>query len=163
MKNSLKEIVKILFERNETISTMESCTGGGVADKITSIEGSSEILKFSAVTYSNEFKIKMGISKDIIDKYSVYSIETAHEMSKCISSFTNSDYGIGVTGKLNKADLNNKSGNDNEVFVSIYDKGNDKYYDLDIFVTKDNREDNKLEVIEKIVDKLLSILKNSLI
>ena len=161
MEEKLKEIVKILTERNETISTMESCTGGGIVNKITNVSGSSEVLKFSAVTYCNEFKIKMGVSKDVIDKYSVYSIETAHEMSKCISNFTGSNYGIGVTGKLNKADPNNKEGSDNEVFVSIYEKDNDRYYDLDIFVTNDSREDNKLEVIEKIVDTFIGILKTA--
>lgn len=73
----MKEIVELLKQNKKTISTMESCTGGGVANSITNIEGASEILKFSAVTYSNEFKIKMGVDKNIIDKYTVYSIETA--------------------------------------------------------------------------------------
>ena len=54
----MREVVEKLIEQGKTISTMESCTGGGVADSITSIEGASEILKFSAVTYSNEFKIE---------------------------------------------------------------------------------------------------------
>ena len=159
MEKKLKEIVKILTEKNETISTMESCTGGGLADKITNVSGSSEVFKFSAVTYCNEFKVKMGVSKDIIDEYSVYSIETAHEMARNISDFTNSNYGIGITGKLKKADPNNEEGSDNEVFVSIYESTSERYYDLDIFVTRENREDNKLEVIEKTTDKLLSILK----
>lgn len=159
MEKKLKEIVKILTEKNETISTMESCTGGGLADKITNVSGSSEVFKFSAVTYCNEFKVKMGVSKDIIDVYSVYSIETAHEMARNISDFTNSNYGIGITGKLKKADSNNEEGSDNEVFVSIYESTSERYYDLDIFVTRENREDNKLEVIEKTIDKLLSILK----
>ena len=92
---SFKKIVLELIKRGETIATMESCTGGGVVDAITSIEGASEVLKFSAVTYSNEGKIKMGVSKEVIDKYSVYSIETAMEMSKNISNFTNSNYGVG--------------------------------------------------------------------
>lgn len=159
MEKKLKEIVKILTEKKETISTMESCTGGGLADKITNVSGSSEVFKFSAVTYCNEFKVKMGVSKDIIDEYSVYSIETAHEMARNISDFTNSNYGIGITGKLKKADSNNEEGSDNEVFVSIYESTSERYYDLDIFVTRENREDNKLEVIEKTIDKLLSILK----
>ncbi len=159
MEKELKEIVKILTEKKETISTMESCTGGGLADKITNVSGSSEVFKFSAVTYCNEFKVKMGVSKDIIDVYSVYSIETAHEMARNISDFTNSNYGIGITGKLKKADSNNEEGSDNEVFVSIYESTSERYYDLDIFVTRENREDNKLEVIEKTIDKLLSILK----
>ena len=66
---------------------MESCTGGGVANAITNCEGASEILKFSAVTYSNEYKIKMGVSSEVIDKYTVYSMETADEMSKNITKF----------------------------------------------------------------------------
>ena len=77
---TFKKIIEELTKRGETIATMESCTGGGVADAITSIEGASEVLKFSAVTYSNEYKIKMGVSKDVIDTYSVYSMETAHEI-----------------------------------------------------------------------------------
>ena len=115
----LEEIVKILTEQNKTVSTMESCTGGALANAITNIPGASEILKFSAVTYSNEFKIKMGVPKDIIDTYSVYSMETAIEMSKKISEFTNSNYGIGITGKLNRVDPHNLSGDDNIVYFSI--------------------------------------------
>ena len=70
----MKKVVDKLIKLNKTVSTMESCTGGFIASSITDIEGASDILKFSAVTYSNEYKIKMGVSKEIIDKYSVYSI-----------------------------------------------------------------------------------------
>lgn len=153
---TFKKIIEELTKRGETISTMESCTGGGVADAITSIEGASEVLKFSAVTYSNEYKIKMGVNPDIIDKYSVYSIETAHEMALNISKFTNSDIGIGITGKLNRADENNNFGKDNEVFISIYYKNN--YYDMNVIVDKKSRKDNKLVIIELIIEKLEEIL-----
>ncbi len=112
----MNKIVNKLIELNKTISTMESCTGGFLASEITNISGSSEILKFSAVTYSNEYKIKMGVSSKAIDKYSVYSIEVAHEMSKCISAFSNSNYGVGITGKINGVDKNNMFGEDNVVF-----------------------------------------------
>ena len=139
----MKEVVELLIKEKKTISTMESCTGGGVVNEITSVEGASEILKFSAITYSNEFKIKMGVSEDIIDKYSVYSRETADEMSKNISLFTNSNYGIGVTGKLNRVDINNPYGEDNIVYISIYDK------------------ENKELVIEKVKELLLKLLKNN--
>ena len=57
----MKKIVKMLKKKNKTISTMESCTGGLVASSITDIPDASIVLKFSAVTYSNEFKIKMGL------------------------------------------------------------------------------------------------------
>ncbi len=153
---TFKDIIEELTKRGETIATMESCTGGGVANAITSIEGASEVLKFSAVTYSNEYKIKMGVSKDVIDTYSVYSMETAHEMALNISKFANADIGIGITGKLNRADQNNNFGKDNEVFISILYK--DKYYDMDINVDKKSRAENKEVIIELIIDKLGEVL-----
>lgn len=154
----MERVVNRLIELNKTISTMESCTGGGVASAITNIEGSSAILKFSAVTYSNEFKIKMGVSEDTIEKYSVYSLEVAKEMSKQISVFTNSNYGVGVTGKLNRQDVNNLYGKDNRVFVSIYDKDNDEYHTMSIDVDKQTRKENKQLVIDIITNTLITLL-----
>lgn len=156
----MKDIILRLTELGKTISTMESCTGGGVADAITSIEGASEVLKFSAVTYSNEYKIKMGVNSEVIDKYSVYSIETAREMSKNISEFAYSNYGVGITGKLNRVDKNNPFGKDNVVYISIYDRDNDKYYDYSVEVKEKSRKENKLVVISLIEEKLLEILNN---
>ena len=154
----MKNIVGLLKEKNKTISTMEACTGGGVANALTNIPGASEVLKFSAVTYSNEYKKKMGVSSEVIDKYSVYSIETAREMSKNISIFSNSNYGIGITGKLKNVDINNMYGLDDKVYISIYDKDKDIFYDYDLVVTKDSREENKNMVIDLVIEKLLEIL-----
>lgn len=155
----MKEVIELLTKKNKTISTMESCTGGGIANAITNIEGASNVIRFSAVTYSNEFKIKMGVSKDVIDKYSVYSIETAMEMSKSISDFSNSDYGIGITGKLNRVDENNLYGEDNIVFISIYDKEFNKFYNYDLEVKQQSRSENKELVINLIIKELLNIIK----
>lgn len=154
----MKKIVELLKSKNKTISTMESCTGGGVVNAITNVEGASQVLKYSAVTYSNEYKIKMGVDKNIIDKYSVYSVETAKDMSKKISDFSDADYGIGVTGKLNRVDENNLYGKDNIVYISIYDRENDRYYTYDLEVKNRSRKDNKNLVINLIVEKLKEIL-----
>ena len=158
MKKDFKDIIAKLEKENKTISTMESCTGGGVANAITNMEGASEVFKYSAVTYSNEFKIKQGVSSAIIDKYSVYSMETANEMSKNISLNANSNYGIGITGKLNRVDKNNPYGKDNIVFISIYNKDLDTYYNEIVEATKETRENNKQLVIDKIIDMLENIL-----
>ena len=155
----LEKIVEILTKQNKTISTMESCTGGGLANAITNIPGASEILKFSAITYSNEFKIKMGVPKETIDEYSVYSMATAIEMSKKISQFTSSNYAIGITGKLNRVDPHNLSSDDNIVYFSIYNKDKDIVYSDFLKVTKSSRKENKEEVIDKIIDNLYEILK----
>ena len=155
----MERIIKKLAELKKTISTMESCTGGGIANAITNIEGASEVLKFSAVTYSNEFKIKMGVSKDIIDKYTVYSMPVANEMSKKISEFTNSNYGIGITGKLNRVDENNPYGKDNIVYISIYDASKDKFHNYTVEVTEKSRKENKQLIIDLITEELLKILE----
>ena len=154
----MERVVNKLIDKGCTIATMESCTGGGVANAITSIEGSSAVLRFSAVTYSNEYKIKMGVSSEVIDKYSVYSMETAVEMGTNIAKFANSDYGVGITGKLNRADENNLYGDDSTIYVSVYDVKNDKYYNKELKAIRDNRKANKELVIEEIVNILLEII-----
>lgn len=154
----MKEVVDILINNNKTISTMESCTGGYIVNAITNISGASEVIKYSAITYSNEFKIKMGIPKELIEKYTVYSQEVADAMSKQISLYTNSDYGIGVTGKLNKPDPANPYGSNNLTYISIYSKEEDKFYPSTITCTKENRSDNKELVLQKIIEILLNIL-----
>lgn len=154
----MKEIVDLLRKDNKTISTMESCTGGYIASSITDIENSSSVLKFSAVTYSNEYKIKMGVNPLTIDKYSVYSSEVAREMALSISKFTSSDYGIGITGKINRLDEANLYGKDNQIFYSIYDNNQDKYYDFSLITLPDARHNNKKYIVENIKQELYKIL-----
>ncbi len=61
----------------------------------------------------------MGVSAEVIDKYSVYSMETAREMAYHISEFVNAVYGVGITGKLNRTDSRNLHGKDNMVYGCI--------------------------------------------
>ena len=154
----MNEVVNRLIKNNKTISTMESCTGGLLASEITNIPDSSKILKFSAVTYSNEFKIKMGVNSDTIDKYTVYSVEVAMEMSKAITDFTNSDYGIGITGQLKKADDANPTDNDNLVYVSVYDRNKNYYYTMSLEALDLPRSENKKYVVNRIIDLLKTIV-----
>lgn len=154
----MKELVENLIKQKKQIATMESCTGGAIVNAITNVEGASEILKFSAVTYSNEFKIKMGVSEETINKYSVYSMETADEMSKAISVFANSDIGIGITGKIMKIDKQNPFGANNEVFISIYNKGKDNYTQKKIIVKEETRVKNKDFILNTIIEMLNEVV-----
>ena len=154
----MKDVVNKLIKLNKTISTMESCTGGFLANSITNIENSSKVFKFGAVTYSNEYKIKMGVDSNIIDKYTVYSIETAISMSKSISLYTDSDYGVGITGKLNKQDDSNPYGSDNIVYVSVYDKSKNHNYTMTIEDLIGDRQTMKQEIINRIVILLKNIV-----
>ena len=72
--------------------------------------------------------------------------------------YTSSSYGVGITGKLNRVDKNNPFGEDNMVFVSIYEKEKEKFYDLKIKAIKSTRKQNKDLVIEEIIKLLERII-----
>lgn len=150
----MEEIVKYLMANNLTIATMESCTGGLLASLITDIPGASNILKFSSVTYSTEYKIKMGVNKEIIDKFTVYSKETAQEMAYNIADFANSDIGVGITGRLT-SNISEPKGVD----LCIFDKRKNEYYFSFINITKNNRHENKLEVVDEFKKLFNSTIK----
>lgn len=149
MLNKIKKIETKLRNNNQTVSFMESCTGGLIANMFTNIPGASDILKFSAITYETAYKIKMGVSAQTIERYTVYSAETAKEMAKAIAIYANSSYGIGVTGQLD-----NKTVNDNIVYVAIYDTEKECYLTKMICVRTKNRIKNKQTVLKNII-KLL--------
>jgi len=138
---------------------MESCTGGRVASEITNISGASDILKFSAVTYSSEYKIKMGVLSETIEKYTVYSPNVAREMSKSISEFSNSNYGVGITGKMDVIEDKQKRLENNKIYISIYDKDNDIYYEEIVIGEYLNRVENKTKVVNAIINKLIEVIK----
>ena len=143
----VKNTVKKLIENRKTISFMESCTGGALSHELTNIEGVSNIFESSAVTYSNRYKIKMGVPAYTIEKYGVYSMEVACEMAKAISRFSESSFGVGITGKLNCEDMSNRSGKNNIVYVSVYDKATGHFHNKTIEVIYENRNKNKEKVI----------------
>ena len=99
-ENTLEEaIVRRLIKKGIKISFMESITGGRLASSITSVSGSSNVLKESYVTYSNEAKIKLGVDEKIIDRYTVVSRETARSMAKALEKITDADISVSVTGE----------------------------------------------------------------
>lgn len=155
----MEEIIKKLTEDSLTIATMESCTGGAVANAITNVEGASLVFKYGAVTYSNEYKIKMGVDSKVIDKFSVYSMETSDEMSRNIAQFTNADIGIGITGKINREDVNNNFGDNNKIFISIFYKKNNEFFNYRLEADSElNREENKKIIVNRIICELKKIL-----
>lgn len=156
MKEEL--IVKKLINNKETIASMESCTAGYFATTITNVSGSSEVLKYSAVTYSNEYKVKMGVPQEIIDKYTVYSIEVARSMAKKISEFSDSTYGVGITGQIGRIAPANNTGNINEIFVAIYNRNTDEYHNITINTNEETRLENKKYIVDKILEELLNII-----
>lgn len=92
-------IGKLLIERNATIGTAESCTGGFVASQLTSIPGSSHYFEGSVVSYSNAVKMNvLGVSRDTLENFGAVSEQTAREMAEGARKVLNTTYAISTTG-----------------------------------------------------------------
>ncbi len=107
IRKNYEELTQFLIENNLSITTMESATSGQIASLITDTEGASAIFKGAFITYSNEAKIMQGVPADIIDTYSVYSLETAKAMAESCRRTYTADIGIGVTGTMGNVDPQN--------------------------------------------------------
>jgi nicotinamide-nucleotide amidase len=110
---------KLLAQQNKTISTAESCTGGKIAEILTSVSGASSYFKGSTVSYATETKIAiLGISEDLINQHSVVSVEVAKQMATNIKNIMKTDYAIATTGNAGptKGDSNAEIGT---VFIAL--------------------------------------------
>ena len=95
----MKTLVKKLTRKKLKISFAESCTGGMLANAITSVSGASKIFNLGLITYSNQAKIKiLKINKKIINKYGAVSYECCHSMVKNLSKISNADINVSITG-----------------------------------------------------------------
>jgi nicotinamide-nucleotide amidase len=93
------ELVKLLKEKNLTISAAESLTGGMFQQEITAIPGASAVLKGGVVCYTNEVKHNvLHVKQETIDTYGVVSEQCARELAENVASLTNADIGISFTG-----------------------------------------------------------------
>lgn len=94
-----KQIIDILAERNQTIVTAESCTGGMVAAALTDIPGASAALYGGYITYANTAKSKMiHVQARLIRDYGAVSNQVARAMADGARNTANVDFAVAVTG-----------------------------------------------------------------
>lgn len=95
----LEQIASILCRRQEYLATAESCTGGRIASRITSIAGSSEWFKGGVVAYSNEIKeTLLNVPNDLLQKFGAVSEEVALAMARGASSVLGTTIALSTTG-----------------------------------------------------------------
>ncbi|MDC7242874.1 MAG: CinA family protein [Sphaerochaetaceae bacterium] len=159
--NDLITLEQILRDRNETITTAESCTGGLIAHLITSISGSSDIFNGALVSYSNEIKqSELGVDKDTIIEYGVVSKEVVSQMLQGIISKFDADYAIAVSGVAGPG-----GGTKNKpvgmVVIGIMSKKN-KIKEIDIYRFKGDRKSVQIQSAKEALKKILQFLEKSL-
>jgi nicotinamide-nucleotide amidase len=147
---------KLLIQQNKTISTAESCTGGKIAQILTSVSGASNYFKGSIVSYSTETKMAvLGIPKDLIKEHSVVSAEVARQMAINVKNIMKTDYAIATTGNAGptRGDSNAELGT---VFIALATP-------KEVIVNEFNFGQSREKVIDRAVIKSLEILRKEIL
>lgn len=150
-----KDVVKNLIDRELTIATAESITGGLVSKMVTDVDGSSRILKESFVVYSNDSKVSIiGVDAGLIEKYGVVSKEVAKDMAVKLKMITGRDICISTTGNAGPAVCDDKPVG--RVYVGINYLDEVKVHELNIDGT---REDVRNKTAEFVFESIGSMIK----
>lgn len=94
-----EKVVALLKEKDYTIATAESCTGGLVAGRIVNVAGASGVFHEGYITYSNEAKCRLlGVPAPLLAQYGAVSEQTAKEMAIGVAHAANAEVGVATTG-----------------------------------------------------------------
>lgn len=149
-------LAKLLLQQNITVSTAESCTGGQIAQLLTSVEGASNYFKGSIVSYATETKIAvLGIPEDLIKEHSVVSAAVAKQMAINVKSIMKTDYAIATTGNAgpSKGDSDAEIGT---VFIALATPN-------EVVVEEFNFGQSREKVIDRAVIKSLELLRKEIL
>lgn len=99
----IDELMKILatklIQQSKKVTTVESCTGGGISSALTSVSGSSAFIEQAFVTYSNSAKMRLvGVEAHVLEEYGAVSELVVQQMAKGGQTKAQSDYAIAVSG-----------------------------------------------------------------
>lgn len=147
---------RLLTQQNKTISTAESCTGGKIAQMLTSVAGSSGYFRGGVVSYATDTKISvLGVDAKTIEKYSVVSAAVASEMALGIQKLMKTDYAIATTGNAgpSKGDADAEVGT---VFIALATPN-------EVIVEEFNFGQPREKVIDRTANKSLEILQKELL
>ena len=134
--NSLENtVVSLLRERDLTLATAESCTGGLLSKRITDIPGASRVYRGGVTAYCNDAKTALvGVPSDLLAQYGAVSRETAEALAEGARTALGADIGVGITGVAGPG--SDDDGNpEGRVFLSIatpdgvFTRAPELYYD----------------------------------
>ncbi len=98
-KKAEEVMLAIMRKAGQSVAVAESCTGGLIAQRLTSVPGSSDYFKLGVVPYSNDAKKKMlKISPHLLRKFGAVSEQVAIAMAQRVRRIVEADWGIAVTG-----------------------------------------------------------------
>ena len=157
MKTLSEKIVNKLIKKKLSISFAESCTGGLLSSKITSVSGSSKVLNLSLIAYSNQSKINiLKVPTKVIKKYGSVSKQVCLSMVKNIYRISNSDISLSITG-IAGPDGGNKKKPVGLVYIGI--KKSNKILIKKFLIKNKGRHYIQKTAAEKSLKLILSVIK----
>ena len=94
-----REISELLWEREKTVATAESCTGGRIAEAIIAVPGASKYFKGGIISYVNEIKENLlGVDSQVLEEQTAVCEEVARQMVQGACKALNTNYAIAATG-----------------------------------------------------------------
>lgn len=98
--HSLEEtVVSALKKSGKSVAAAESCTGGLLSKRITSVSGSSEVFELGVTSYSGRIKNEiLGVDAEVIEKLGTVSSPVARMMAQQVRNMADADLGVGITG-----------------------------------------------------------------
>lgn len=159
LNNRLRNIFNYLASQGLRIATMESCTGGAVADEITNLSGASRILDSSWVTYDENSKALLGVPLLAMANGSVYSERVAISMARAVLQKTGVDIAIGTTGAMDTIDRRpfHSDTKPGIVYIAVVNKRKTLVRKLNIM--PNNRDAMKQEVVSEVFKLLEQLLQ----
>lgn len=149
-------IGKLLIAHGKTLATAESCTGGKIAEAITSIPGASNYFKGSIVSYATEAKINLlHVSEDLIEEFSVVSTQVAEAMAANAQKIFNVDYAIATTGNAGP-DKGDSTADVGTVCIAIATKNR-------VYAEEFQLGNHRIKVINKAVNKAFEMLQKEIL
>ncbi len=147
---------RLLTERKLSLATAESCTGGYIAHRVTSVPGSSAYFKGSIIAYHNSAKTKLlNVSGISINQYGAVSEEVAREMALGVKQLLFVDYAIGITGIAGpEGGTREKPVGTTWISVAGKEKSLTKKFNL-----ADSRERNTIRAARNAFMMLISLIK----
>lgn len=147
---------RLLAGQGKTLATAESCTGGKIAQMITSVAGASAYFKGSVVSYSNSAKTTvLGIEDDFVHKHEVVSAEVAVAMATKVKQLLQADYAIATTGNAGPTSEPGKA-EVGVVFIALATPET-------VLVSEFNFGQPREKVIDRAVNKALEMLQQAIL
>ncbi len=113
----------LLAQKNLTLATMESCTGGLLASSITNVPNSLQYFRGGTVIYSSQSAIASGVPAPVIEHYGLISEQAAESMAKVARETHQADIGIGVTGVAGPEEMEGKPVGSIHVAIAMSNEG----------------------------------------